>query len=79
MHFIYIALFKTLKVALQSQVFIQTQSYRWCRSEAAIQHHTAPLTTNIHSTFIRIHTHVFMMVGETGVPGGNPRRHGENM
>ena len=23
--------------------------------------------------------HVFMMVGETGVPGVNPRRHGENM
>ena len=23
--------------------------------------------------------HVLMMVGETGVPGVNPRRHGENM
>jgi len=23
--------------------------------------------------------HVFMMVGETGVPGGNPRRDEENM
>src|SRR4029434_3301255 len=23
--------------------------------------------------------HVFMMVGETGVPGVNPHRHGENM
>jgi len=37
-------------------------------------------------TFIHIHTsrgevavHVFMMVGETGVPGVNPRRHKENM
>ena len=33
-----------------------------------------------HQHSFNIHTlHVFMMVGETGVPGGNPRRHGENM
>ena len=37
-----------------------------------------PTTTNIHS-YSYDAMHVFMMVGETGVPGVNPRRHGENM
>ena len=68
-HFIYIALFKVLKVSLQSPVFIQTQSYRWCRSVAAQSAPTAPsTTTNIHSTFIQHSFNIHTAVGDIQVP-----------
>src|SRR4029434_4413435 len=89
-----IALLYIPEVALQSPVVIHTQSYRvWeatTVATAALGQTDRSVAANQRQrplrpppTFIHIHTmqcmYFFMMVGETGVPGVNPRRLGENM